>query len=609
MKKIIFLVSTLILTLSFMIGSKTYAYESNEEGVTKSYTYNNEDGERIDEHHVEYKDVYLSGYLIFDRLEISNYKTIELDFSCDNDTFGVLLTNIDKQTNNYVTAGTITIDSCYLECGREGSEVICNNYEYKYLYYACSVDYTIPKKTNHTFSMYFDYLDISATEGLIVEGIEDNVVSSGEFINIYNYSSFFNVISDDDYDVKIKSDGYSKYSKINGTYKVVYEVVTDYTSKEYELTIVVNIINAPKISSSRVTTVIDVSNPVSLDTLKSSITAYDKEDGDLTSSLVFDTNYDSSNLSVGEYYLNAYVFDSDSNKTEVNLVIYVVDTEAPTIKNEEVNLSYSKKYSNDEIFNMLEPNDNYDSNVNYTITSTKYTSNTYDKLGTYIMGIKVYDSSENFNIYTITINVVDDIAPGVETNNITTNSVEALGEDIIKEYIKVTDISEYDITLNMDDYKNNYDKSGSYNVGVSVKDKYNNVTDTSLVITVIVTNTPVIYYNNVIKIYTDNAISHEKLVEFLRQTAGITDSTSVSVLTSDYFTNTQKEGEYSAELKTTSIDGHETTNTFSIIVVKKEEANNTKKKSFWARVGDWFKNIWKSISKFFKSLNFKNYLN
>lgn len=112
----------------------------------------------------------------------------------------------------------------------------------------------------------------------------------------------------------------------------------------------------------------------------------------------------------------------------------------------------------------------------YDYSIISYDSNYEKELGSYsgIININVLDRINkelNFNI-----NVVDDVKPIVyKKGNIITNINKRINENNIKNYIDIIDKTncryEY---IDLDDYKNNYNKPGNYYYNVKVIDDYDN---------------------------------------------------------------------------------------------------------------------------------------
>ena len=138
------------------------------------------------------------------------------------------------------------------------------------------------------------------------------------------------------------------------------------------------------------------------------------------------------------------------------------------IKINDVDVSYNDNL-NEEIINRFIICD-------YDYIILDYDSNYEKELGSYsgTINIKVLDKINktiNFNI-----NVIDDIKPILsKKGNIITNINKRFNENEIKNYIYYIDKTncryEY---IDIDDYKNNYNKPGNYNYDVKVIDEYNN---------------------------------------------------------------------------------------------------------------------------------------
>lgn len=157
--------------------------------------------------------------------------------------------------------------------------------------------------------------------------------------------------------------------------------------------------------------------------------------------------------------------------------IEVIDGKGPTIKTENIAISYKEYITDEEIMSLCKITDShliYDVELN----SDEYKNN-YNIPGEYNVEIKAYDEFLNESKETIKITVIDEIPPiVVQKDIIRTTKDKLLTEDEIKKYLVVFDYGSGfsgKITINnMNEYKNNYQKSGVYTVSLTVYDNQNN---------------------------------------------------------------------------------------------------------------------------------------
>ena len=138
------------------------------------------------------------------------------------------------------------------------------------------------------------------------------------------------------------------------------------------------------------------------------------------------------------------------------------------IKINDVNVSYNDNLNEEIIKKFI--------TCDYDYIILNYDSNFKKELGSYsgIININVLNKINktlNFNI-----NVIDDVKPILyKKGNIITNINKKINENEIKNFIKKIDKTncrfEY---IDLDDYKNNYNKPGNYNYNVKVIDEYDN---------------------------------------------------------------------------------------------------------------------------------------
>lgn len=225
---------------------------------------------------------------------------------------------------------------------------------------------------------------------------------------------------------------------------------------------------------------INVDNPDSVADLKTTLTATDNIDGNLTSSITVSRDlYTGNENTLGDYEVDFTVSDSASNTTTITVTFRVLDLVDPIINligGSTINLEYGTPW--------IEPGftatDNYDGSITVTVTGTVNDS----VLGTYIINYNATDNSSNYATEkTRTVNVVDSIAPQLSLTGASIIYIE-FGQNYTEQGAMWTDA---------------YDGSGSaiitgsVNVGViGSYTLYYNITDTNGNVATQITRTVVV---------------------------------------------------------------------------------------------------------------------
>lgn len=351
----------------------------------------------------------------------------------------------------------------------------------------------------------------------------------------------------------------------------------------------------PVFTSKRVKIPVDVNNPKDVkDIINQNISAYDEIDGDVTGRIQYMTVYNPSKPVVGEYELLLEVTDLEGLTAYFSVVIVVFDSNG-IVKNYNITASYSYELSEDEIMRLA----GMEIGATYRVVDENY-SEYSQGVGTYYFNVEIT------NIYGMTypielsIDVVDDISPVVNTSSITTTTSTLIGDEDIIASLAISDYSKYIINIDKSDYIP--DVVGSYKVYVDVIDSYDNKTSAELYINVTVDN-KINYYNKTIRAYTDYALSQDEVIAFLRDISNNSyDDSCESSIESDYFNNPLVAGSYSATLITKLSSGLEIREDYVIEVKEVSKEKRHKKKNIFKRILLAFKRIFLSIARFFRKL-------
>ncbi len=204
--------------------------------------------------------------------------------------------------------------------------------------------------------------------------------------------------------------------------------------------------------------IVNVDNPLSKEEILSHISAYDEVDGYVEVEFT-SCDYDPDNLVLGEHKAVVSATDLSGNTATEEIIINVVDIEAPTISIGSLGNLYSMRY--DDTFNADEflsrnviVQDNFDrtEDIDVNIISNDYVGNE-GRVGTYNVEVEAIDSSGNRATATSYFVVYDDIAPEITGPD----SLEATTEHLMTETeilanFSAVDRYDGDIELTLEDY-------------------------------------------------------------------------------------------------------------------------------------------------------------
>ena len=277
----------------------------------------------------------------------------------------------------------------------------------------------------------------------------------------------------------------------------------------------------------------DVDNPISIETIKQSITAIDETDGDLSHLIiVHEDHYSDNKNNLGMYEVTFSVSDFSGNEARITILVSVVDITPPLIdgiNHLECSILEGCFY-NDVIINidnidlLFEISDNVDTEFTYLIVSDNWSEATPNINNTYELIINTRDSSSNIsNNFTIKISYYDDIKPLIiEGDKIYTSNSKLLSIDEIKSNIIIsnnfdgTNVISNEKALNYftllnDEYSDNYNKVGMYQVSFTYEE-----VEFSIIIEVKDDLPPVFYLDEkIIHVDTYIELTQEQIINLL----------------------------------------------------------------------------------------------
>ena len=367
----------------------------------------------------------------------------------------------------------------------------------------------------------------------------------------------------------------------------------------------------PLISGSQKTYTTSVDSPISVETIKSALTASDETDGDVTSSIVIKSdNYTENKNKLGSYDIVFEASDKTGNKATLTVTVVVQDLVSPTIiGNDSHSFSYTAAKTLDDIKALYSVTDNYDTSLSIAVDSQ---SPTFDgtKVGTYTLVLSATDTSGHKVTKNVTVNIIDDVAPVFSgSTSVVSNNATGLTLSEVKTRCEIiaTDAIDgaVDVTIKSETLTGNANKVGNYEVIYQATDASGNTAEFKVSIS-IVDNIPPVFYIDESIIYAANNISMTSvdLCNLMVATCEIDASKAYSLTIDDtdgYLEAcaTGEEvpvGDYSVTAKVHYADGNEDVYVKTISVYDPDIADieyEEVKLNFFEAIGQFFKN-WKA---------------
>ncbi len=448
----------------------------------------------------------------------------------------------------------------------------------------------------------FDYY-VSTSEYITLEKIKENLVCYDEEIGYIDPINW-----------KISINTYEKNNKVPGIYYIRIEASDNTNIGSIDINIHVADDIKPTIQNESGCYITNFDNPYSLKEIKSWFTAYDETDGDITSKIVFETNYpsDLSLLKPGNYLFKISVMDNSQNESTFIMNLYVIDNKAPNVISQRVIVHNNNLLSTKEILKKVKAIDNFDGEI--PIEEEHIIQNTYEgstKIGDYFIDIEVSDSSSNKTTHRIVVQIIDKINPIINLkSDIFLSSSKLSTEEFIRNYMEATDETDGDITnkikINLDNYKKNFNKIGEYVCYAMISDNAGNEYIKEFIVHVFDDKSPIIYIKDFITITNDIVLTEDKLIEILKNMSGIKHSdTSICNIETNYFKTPTAVGVYEVILTMTDYNFNENPIVFrtNINVISKRDDNNSTinlKKTKWYK--RFLKLIKNTIKKIFRKI-------
>lgn len=213
--------------------------------------------------------------------------------------------------------------------------------------------------------------------------------------------------------------------------------------------------------------IIDIDHPLSFEEIKKRYEAYDSVDGNISSDILFQSNYESDyanqQIKVFDYPLHISITNSRGKQCIWNDMISVRDFTAPIISSKESELfvDISQENLQEKMIQNLTINDNYDKEFNYSwmgLEEIKQGS------GTYMIGISVIDQSNNLsNVEYMKVHIQESVQRILSKKAIYIENTSLDEKGLINEFLKNNSIqfSYKDITVTSH-YLDTPQKNGTY---------------------------------------------------------------------------------------------------------------------------------------------------
>jgi len=320
-------------------------------------------------------------------------------------------------------------------------------------------------------------------------------------------------------------------------------------------------------------------SPITISEIQSALTAYDAIDGNVSSNIsLIQDNYTASIDTLGTYTVIFEVTDSSSNNTQVTIEVELVDVLNPVFSElSTIQAVFPNIYTSNDILAMLSASDNYDGDISgqIVLVTDNYT-NEADRVGNYDMSFSVTDSSGNIEIYTQSIEVVDNQSPIISgVTSITVGYDGIVTQAQVEANLNYTDnydeSSSLSLTLESDSYSENTTSLGTYSMIFSVTDSSGNISNQEVSITVVDEIGPLLYFDSsIIQTYTDTVMDLPDFTQLLINSNEIDNQDYFVTVTYDSYTrNANQPGTYHLSLNLENETGDEISKDLEIRVIER----------------------------------------
>lgn len=297
--------------------------------------------------------------------------------------------------------------------------------------YVVNDNYTTNKSVLGTYEITFGVKDAANNESQLkvfvtVADVTKPVITGNSskvqisYTQTYNITTFKSTLTvTDNYDtltnanILIHSDGYTSNKTILGTYNIVFRATdasgnfVDFTKQVEVIDDIVPIINGPTTINKPSTSILTVND------IKSQLTATDEKEGNVTSSItVIEDNYTGNGTKVGSYTITFRAIDSKGNAATRVVTVLVQDNLPPVWYIQDgvsLKLVPPATLTRQQIVDLLVATNqlNITSTMQVNFTHDTYTGNESEP-GVYMMTLAYSDASGNEGTHTLSLTVLSD---------------------------------------------------------------------------------------------------------------------------------------------------------------------------------------------------------
>lgn len=392
----------LLLGVMMLVAPMTYAESSSgvEFALDQDKIYLDDSNRDIDSTTHEF----LPGYWFFNKRGDFGMVTVDLrDYASYVDTKAYTMTVYNATTSSVVYTG----DALWFIVEEDGTD---------YWFYN-STGFSVFLNNTDSYKIYWeesaeDYAPVLDGETAFVTTVDDPITES-------EIRSYLSAIDETDGNIThlitLSSDNYTANNDTLGTYDLIYSV-TDSGGNTATLTVnvIVKDVLAPTWNTSKQNVTVSYTSTFDIEAYKSELGALDNYDPSGSVTISIDANtYTASKTIPGTYQVVYSLEDLSSNSSLAEVNVTVIDDVKPTFSGATtITKPLSTAMTITQIKSQITANDAIDGNLTTSIqvVSDDYTGNG-NKYGDYDIQFSVTDNSGNIAYHTITVQVIDDIAP------------------------------------------------------------------------------------------------------------------------------------------------------------------------------------------------------
>lgn len=348
-------------------------------------------------------------------------------------------------------------------------------------------------------------------------------------------------------------------------------------------------------------------NPRPLEDIISKITAIDETDGVVEVNIA-ENNYTDKEKTLGSHLVKLTASDKAGNTSSITIDVIVVDATKPTITGINTYISnMSSPITQESIKVQLKASDNYDTNLEIELVQDNFTGNE-QKEGSFTISYKTIDSSTNESeIYVVTITNKDDIKPIITgKNNFEVNSTGTITHEYIISELSASDNIDTSLTINLinDTYTSNKTIVGTYTMTFNAIDNSENTSDIFIVNIIVKDDIPPMFLISKDFFSVDDTITltHKQILDILLFTNDIeeTNLLEYKIIEDNYTSNSNIAGTYTIKYELEMNNGQiiELHSNIDVIGNKNIKTNKVKNKTIIDHIKNFIKNLFKTIIKY-----------